>query len=157
MNYKLNNYSNNINFIDWGKSNALLLILFFLCVVVGINFPNFLTASNWSLILQSSVLAGIMAIGLSFVMISGGFDLSFAATMLFTGSVAARIMIGDNPNPYFAALAGPMVGLVIGLMNGSVVVLSGVSPLIGTIANSFIIRAIGVLYVMETWMEIHVD
>ena len=156
MNYKLNNYSNNINFIDWGKSNALLLILFFLCVVVGINFPNFLTASNWSLILQSSVLAGIMAIGLSFVMISGGFDLSFAATMLFTGSVAARIMIGDNPNPYFAALAGPMVGLVIGLMNGSVVVLSGVSPLIGTIANSFIIRAIGVLYVMETWMEIPV-
>ena len=103
MNSLINN--NSINFLDWGKSNALLLILLFLCVAVGINFPNFFTASNWSLILQSSVLAGIMAIGLSFVMISGGFDLSFAATLLFTGSVAARLMMGDNPNPYFAASA----------------------------------------------------
>ena len=155
MNSLTNN--NSMNFLDWGKSNALLLILLFLCIAVGVNFPNFFTASNWSLILQSSVLAGVMAIGLSFVMISGGFDLSFAATMLFTGSVAARLMMGDNPNPYFAAIAAPMVGAIIGIINGSIVVLSGVSPLIGTIANSFIIRAIGVLYVMETWMEIPVE
>ena len=145
---------NNLNILGWSKSNALLLILIFLCVLVGINFPIFMTTGNWTLILQSSVLAGVMAIGLSFVMISGGFDLSFAATMLFTGSVAARLMMGDNPNPYFAAMAAPMVGALIGIINGSIVVLSGISPLIGTIANSFIIRAIGVLYVMETWMEI---
>ena len=133
---------NNLNILDWSKSNALLLILIFLCLLVGINFPIFLTTGNWTLILQSSVLAGVMAIGLSFVMISGGFDLSFAATMLFTGSVAARLMMGDNPNPYFAAMAAPMVGALIGIINGSIVVLSGISPLIGTIANSFIIREI---------------
>ena len=139
---------------DWAQKNVLLLLFIVLCIALGIAFPNFFTANNWILILQSSVIVGVMAIGLSFVMISGGFDLSFAATMLFCGAVAARFMVGDSPNTPLALIVAPLVGGAIGLANGAIVVFSGISPLLGTIANSLIIRALGVLYVMETWMEI---
>ena len=139
---------------DWAQKNVLLVLFVVLCIALGIAFPTFLTANNWILILQSSVIVGVMAIGLSFVMISGGFDLSFAATMLFCGAVAARFMVGDAPSTPLALIVAPLVGGAIGLANGAVVVFSGISPLLGTIANSLIIRALGVLYVMETWMEI---
>ncbi|MEE9301489.1 MAG: ABC transporter permease [Alphaproteobacteria bacterium] len=142
---------------DWTSRNALLLLFLALCAVLAIAFPTFLTANNWILILQSSVMVGVMAIGLAFVMVGGGFDLSFAATMLVCGSVAARFMIGDSPSTPLALIVAPLVGGAIGLANGSIVVLGGISPLLGTIANAFIIRALGVLYVMETWMEIPVS
>ena len=139
---------------DWAQKNVLLVLFVVLCIALGIAFPTFFTANNWILILQSSVIVGVMAIGLCFVMISGGFDLSFAATMLFCGAVAARFMVGDAPSTPLALIVAPLVGGAIGLANGAIVVFSGISPLLGTIANSLIIRALGVLYVMETWMEI---
>ena len=142
---------------EWIGRNVLLLLFVTLCVVLGVAYFNFFTANNWILILQSSVIVGVMTIGLAFVMIGGGFDLSFAATMLFCGAVAARFMIGDEPSTPAALIVAPLVGAVIGLANGAVVVFGGISPLLGTIANSLIIRALGVLFVMETWMEIPVD
>lgn len=149
--------SNRSKLQEWAQKHILLLLFVALCVALGMAFPNFFTANNWILILQSSVIVGVMAIGLSFVMISGGFDLSFAATMLFCGAVAARFMIGDSPSTPLALIVTPLVGGAIGLANGAIVVFSGISPLLGTIANSLIIRALGVLFVMETWMEIPGD
>ena len=113
---------------EWIGRNVLLLLFITLCVVLGVAYSNFFTANNWILILQSSVIVGIMTIGLAFVMIGGGFDLSFAATMLFCGAVAARFMIGDESNTPAALIVAPLVGAVIGLANGAVIVFSGISP-----------------------------
>lgn len=138
----------------WAGRNALTLIFLALCILLSATLPTFLTLGNWTIILQSSAIIGVMGFGLSFVMISGSFDLSFAATMLLAGAVSARIIMLDDQATVLALLAGPLAGAVVGVLNGTVVVVTGISPLLATIATAMLIRAFAVLYVMQTWMEI---
>lgn len=141
---------------EWAGKNVLLVLFIVLCIALGGAVPAFLSAGNWLLILQSSVIVGVMTIGLAFVMIGGGFDLSFAATMLVCGAISARFMVGETSDTALAIVVAPLMGGVIGFANGAIVVYGGLSPLLATIANGLVIRALGVLYVMETWMEIPV-
>ena len=113
MNYKLNNYSNNINFIDWGKSNALLLILFFLCVVVGINFPNL-----YELILI--ILAALLG-ATAFIFISYGYSIAkghFARTgVMGFIQLPASIVLGFfifNESLKFNAYFGSLLIIIAG-------------------------------------------
>ena len=138
----------------WAGANALTVIFLVLCVGLALAFPAFATKSNALLILQSSAIIGVMAVGLAFVMIGGGFDLSFAATMFLAGAVAARLVVVDDSVAVLALFVAPLVGAGVGALNGSLVVLTGISPLLATIATALLIRAFAVLYVMQTWMEI---
>ena len=140
--------------LDRVGRHALTVIFVVVCLGLALAFPSFATPANWVLILQSSAIIGVLAIGLAFVMISGGFDLSFAATMLLAGAVAAQILMYDHDAALLALLAAPAVGAVIGLMNGTLIVLTGISPLLATIATALLIRAFAVLFVMQTWMEV---
>jgi len=136
------------------RQQPLLVILILLCLLLSAVFPTFATVNNWILILQSAAIVGIMGLGLAFVMIAGSFDLSFAATMLLSGAVSARVIMALPEASFLALLAGPAVGAVTGFLNGAIVVGTGISPLLATIANGLLIRAFAVLYVLVTWMEV---
>src|SRR3990172_10064100 len=56
----------------WAAGNVLTVIFLLLCIGLALAFPNFATAKNAVLILQSSAIIGVMALGLAFVMIGGG-------------------------------------------------------------------------------------
>ena len=96
---------------DWAQKNVLLVLFVVLCIALGIAFPTFFTANNWILILQSSVIVGVMAIG---ALVRHDqrrpSTLSFAATMLFCGAVAARFMVGDAPSTPLALIVAPPGG-----------------------------------------------
>ncbi|MDB6179614.1 ABC transporter permease [Paracoccus sp. Z330] len=101
--------------------------------------PAFLTFSNLESILVQSSVTAIMAIGMAFVIMSGGIDISVGAILFFTSALFAQLMMDTGSYPLaFAAALACSTGL--GLLNGILVVRFGISPLITTLATYSIYR-----------------
>lgn len=94
-------------------------ILILLCVVLALNAPNFLTAQNLLTILRSISMQGIIAFGMTLVIIVGEIDLSVGATVSFTGCFIAWLTQRGIPIPLGIPLTlglGYVQGVFIGLM-----------------------------------------
>ena len=115
------------------------LVLIVAALGIGAS-PNFLTLSTLLSVLDSSMLLGIVAVGVAFVTYSGNYaDLSVPTTMAFSGVVAVEVLqfgIG------VALMAGLLTGLVIGVVNGVVVGKWRANPIIWTLAMSFVVKGL---------------
>ena len=106
------------------------IILILLIVASSIMSPVFLTLSNWMTILGGrSAMKGIIAFGMTFVIICGEIDLSIGSTVGISGIICAEIMISmtnAGASSVVAGIAGIvaalLVGVVIGLINGLLMV-----------------------------------
>lgn len=123
----------------YGFMFALLLPAIFL-LATNETFRNPLNLSN---ILAQSSMVGVAAVGMTVVMILGGFDLSIGAIAAVTGLVAVLIF-GDG-QPLFMALgivACIGTGVLIGTINGTLISRIGINPLIATLAMMSLVRGI---------------
>lgn len=97
--------------------------------------PNFLTVYNVMSILRQVSINAILAVGMTFVIISGGIDLSVSAIVSLSGTVAAISMANWN----FGTLGGIIVGLAcgaaVGLINGICIAKLDVPPIIATLGT----------------------
>jgi ribose transport system permease protein len=130
---------------------GLLAILVLLVVILSIASPYFLTAVNLLNIGRGIAIVGLLAVGMTIVIISGGFDLSVGSTMAASGMVAGWLATQGVPLP-IAFAAALFVGLVIGLANGAIISYGRVNPLIATLATLAIVRGCG--YVISGGREI---
>lgn len=121
---------------------ALLFVLILICAVFTIATDNFLTFSNLRDVVRSNSISGLLAVGVTYVMLSGGIDLSLEAVACLAGIVSGML----SYDPAVAVLAGLAVGLFFGTMNGFFVVKSGVQPFILTLGASVMIRGIVMIY-----------
>ena len=111
-------------------------------VVFSIWVPEtFPTADTAKQILNSNAITGLAALAITIPLAARVFDLSFAFVMTLTGVVVAKLVIGDTPL-VLAVLLGLGVGLAIGLINASVVVLAKIDSFIGTLATGSLIQAL---------------
>ncbi|MCI9114161.1 MAG: ABC transporter permease [Oscillibacter sp.] len=94
--------------------------------------------SNITDVVRTNTINGLLAVGLTYVILSGGIDLSVEATVCLAGLVAGYL----SPMPVVAVLAGVMVGVAIGLFNGLMLEKSGVQPFIFTLAMSRLLRGV---------------
>lgn len=122
------------------SSNGSILIVLLLFLFCGIRFgTDFLNATNLLNIVKQMSITGIAAIGINFVIISGGRDLSCGSIAAVSAIIAAFLTpYGILP----ALLGGLAVGLVFGLFNGFIITYMGVTPLIGTLGTQWAIRSI---------------
>ena len=100
------------------KKNMPFLILVFLVILFSFVAPNFMTFGNLRTLIRQISFAGISAVGLMFVMISGGIDLSIGSQIVFS-NVLLAIMMADWKLP--PAVAIPLILLVgtgLGAING---------------------------------------
>jgi len=108
---------------------APVLFLIVLAVVFSIQEPNFATERNFWFLLRQNFIYGILAVGMTFVILTGGIDLSVGSVVAFAGLVAAAVAKGDNwrdvGNPdsggvavLWGAMAGIGVGVLAGLIHG---------------------------------------
>ena len=114
----------------------VLLVVVLLAVFFTIMKPNFATWSNISSLLLASVVTGVQAIGLSFVIATGGIDLTPGLGMAAT-SVFAAILIADSGLglPIWVGILGALAaGALLGLINGSLVAYVKMQPMIATLA-----------------------
>ena len=117
---------------------AILLLLF---TGAQLYFGNFVTPSNLSALLLDNAYLLILAIGMTFVIVSGGIDLSVGSVMAFTGILCAKLLSEGLP----AIVVIPVTilgGALIGLLLGVLVQYFDVQPFIATLAGLFLARGL---------------
>lgn len=125
------------------RSYGIVLTLALLVVVVTIASPGFLAFTNLMNIASQWAPAGIMAAGMTFVIITGGFDLSVGATYSLTAVVAAAL--GTSQPAIVAFAVAVLVGLLVGAINGALITLADVNAFIATLGTSFAISGIALV------------
>lgn len=125
---------------------ALLVTL-----VVGIvAVPNFATTANADAVLRQGAVLGVVALGQTFVVLTGGIDLSVGMLMGLVTVLANGIMAGDPGLIPLVVLVALVCGLVTGLANGLGITLARVDPLIVTLAMLSVLQGAIFLYTDRT-------
>jgi ribose transport system permease protein len=127
------------------RKYAVMFVVVGLMVLFTIASPYFLTARNLLNIVTQNTYFIIVAIGLSFVMIGGGIDLSVGYQMSLVGVVTAMLMVAFKQPPWLAVTAGLVLGTLLGLLNGLIVTSIRIFPLIATLATAAIFQGISYL------------
>lgn len=127
---------------------SILILLVALCVFASFKSSTFFTWTNLvDNILTNAAALGIVALGMTFIMIGGGFDLSVASTIVVCSVVLVMSM--DWLSPHGAAVAIPvallltvLVGVILGAINGTLIAYIGVNPFVVTLCTMLIFRGI---------------
>ncbi|MFA7567103.1 MAG: ribose ABC transporter permease, partial [Alkalispirochaeta sp.] len=119
---------------------STFLILLFLVIFFSLVSSRFLTASNILNILDQSALLGVVAIGVTYTIISGGIDLSVGSLVAFVGAVSAGVIVRSGVSVPAGILLGLLVGTGMGFMNGLFVVYGRLQPFVATLAMMAIAR-----------------
>jgi ribose transport system permease protein len=130
-----------INFSSLSKYSVFLVLLV-LMGVFWIASPYFMTVRNLLNIINQNTYFVIVAIGLSFVMIGGGIDLSVGYQMSLVGVVTAMMMVLWHLPVWLSVSLGLLLGLVLGTVNGIIVSRIKIFPLIVTLATSVVFQGI---------------
>lgn len=145
-----------------GAQNWLLLLLrlrtFVALIIVFAYFatyaPNFMSAANMIIVTKHVALNAFLAIGMTFVIITGGIDLSVGSTVGLSAMVAGWLVLyGIDPglgwsiqfNTLEISLLTCLVGIGIGLINGLLITRAGVAPFIATLGTLYIARGAALL------------
>ena len=105
-----------------------MFVLLVLMALFSFTSPYFLTVRNLTNIITQNTYFIIVAIGLSFVMIGGGIDLSVGYQMSLVGVVTAMLMVVYHLPVWLAVLLGLLLGTALGLINGLIVTSIGSFP-----------------------------
>lgn len=122
-----------------------LIGLLLICIVITLISPRFLTVSNILNVLTQVSVNAILAIGMSFVILTGGIDLSVGSVLAITGAVVANFAkSGGNILP--GIIVAIIIGAVIGLFNGLLVSKGKIQAFIVTLAGMTIFRGVTYVY-----------
>jgi ribose transport system permease protein len=124
---------------DYGVPLAALLLVF----LVAIGNPAFLAPANINNMLSQWSPAGIMAIGMTLVILAGGFDLSISSGFTFCAVIAA--IIGQQTSPIFALLGSVAAGTIIGMVNATLVSAFKINPFVTTVGTGFVINGLSLV------------
>jgi ribose transport system permease protein len=128
------------------RKYAPLMILIGLVILFSIISPNFLTTRNIIILIRQVSFAAISAVGVSFVMISGGIDLSIGSQIVMTNIVLAIMMVYWNLPMRVAIPLTLLLGTTLGLINGLLSVTLNVHSLIITLGTASIYKGLGYIF-----------
>jgi ribose transport system permease protein len=107
--------------------------------------PHFLTISNLLNVAEQATIIAIIAVGMTFVIITGGIDLAVGSVLAFSGVVMASSLHSGLPLPV-ALLVGLGVGLVCGLANGLLITIGRLPPFIATLGMMSVARGAALMF-----------
>lgn len=129
------------SFINGIKQTPIVIAVVGLMVIMALFIPRFATTNNMFTVLSQMSYLGIATIGLSFVLVGGGNDLSIGSIMTITGVVVAMLMASGIP-VWIAVCAALLVGALIGLLNGFFVAELGVNAFMMTLITQMLFEGI---------------
>ena len=127
---------------------ALLLLL----ILIGLMVPGFFSVRNFVNVMWAAAPLGCMVLGLFFVLLIGGLDLSLESTFALAPTIAIVWIISWMPGliwPGFAIVIVPLIGILVGLVNGLFSVRLGVNAFLVTLATLLIMRGIVIFLIPE--------
>ncbi|ANT53660.1 MULTISPECIES: ABC transporter permease [Mesorhizobium] len=135
---------------------TLLALLVLLWVILSVATQSFASGNNISNLLRQGSMIAILAVGQTFVIITGGIDLSVGAVVGFATVIAAMLINAGVP-VFLAILITLLVGVAIGLFHGFGIVKMGLPPFIITLATLTSLRGIGLLMTNGNSISINND
>ncbi len=117
----------------WRGRLGLVLALLITATVLAVMRPHFLSSANLVNVVRQISINGMLAVGVTFVLLSGGVDLSLGSVVALAGVIAAHFA-HPGGYPLVVPLAvGVLAGAACGAVNGGVVTLGLVAPFIATL------------------------
>ncbi len=146
QNEKKKNYLIDNGIVGFVRRNMGILIgLAVLFLFLSIFTNSFLTAKNMLQVLRQICINALLAFGMTFVLIIGGIDLTVGSVVAISGVSIVMLLNMGIPLPA-AFLLALLIGSLVGLLNGSIIALTGMPPFIVTLSLQGAIR--GVAYVI---------
>ena len=120
------------------KNKPLIGLILFSAIVAMIN-PRFLSVANILNVFRQSSINAVIAIGMTFVILTGGIDLSVGSILAFCGAVSAA-MLSSGINPVLSLLVALVLGLFFGIVNGVLVSVMKLQAFIVTLVTMTFLR-----------------
>ncbi len=130
-----------INPQQWG----VLLVLIGLVIIIGISSPVFLSARNIRNVLQQVSTLGVLSMGMTVLMISGGIDLSVGSAMSVVAVIVGKMLKDWGFSADISILVGLALGFGIGYMNGVLVSRTRVHPFILTLGTMTALQGVAIV------------
>lgn len=129
-----------------GKELGALTGLILLCIIMSFSSPYFLSLTNLMNILRQSSLIGIVAAGMTFIIITGGIDLSVGSVLSLSSCLTAGMIVNYAWNIWAAIILGLLIGAVFGLINGLLITQIPLPPFIATLGIMGVARGLAFVY-----------
>lgn len=130
-------------------------VLIFLCVFFSVMAPNFLTYGNIPILAKHIAVNAILAMGLVFVLLTGGIDLSIGSVVGLAGMIAGGLIYEGMPLRFLGVtlylnvpaiiVVSILLGMIIGFVNGWIITKFSVAPFIATLGMMYIARGFALL------------
>ena len=130
---------------------ALIIVTAYFCIMA----PNFISLGNLVIISKHVALTAFLAIGMTYVIVTGGIDLSVGSTVGLVGMISGLLITKGIPIPFMDATAYPnafevigfglLTGIFVGLINGLLITKFSVAPFIATLGTMYIARGAALL------------
>jgi len=129
----------------FSRELGILFALLLTVVVFGVLDPFYLTSQNLMNIVDQTTVNGLLALGITFVIITGGIDLSVGSNMAVGIVIVGTLLVAGVP-PILCILIGIVLGFILGLFNGFVVAKMRLLPFIATLGTMSIYRGIAFVF-----------
>jgi ribose/xylose/arabinose/galactoside ABC-type transport system permease subunit len=123
-------------------SYGFLIAIVVMVAIFSLYSPNFFSLKNALFILHAAAPSMILATGVAFVLMTGKIDISIGSTAYLSAAIGVMLMRGLHVNPILAMLIVLPIGAFLGAINGFVVVVLKVNPLIATLGSYFTFRGL---------------
>lgn len=124
-------------------NNVTFIIFVALFIFFGILSPRFLTLKSLEIIVVNATFIGVIAVGMTFVLLTGGIDLSVGSTMYFSAAVLGWLINDRGVSIWLGMLLCLLVGLAMGTLNALMVTRIGLAPFIATLITMIMARGAG--------------
>ncbi len=128
------------------KNNGVLIVFLFICLGLSFLSPYFFTANNVLNIFRQTSIYGVIAVGMTFVILTGGIDLSVGSVLALSGMICAGLMKNNGMSPFLSAVIAILVGGGIGLLNGLLITFGKIAPFVVTLGMITIARGLTLIY-----------
>lgn len=142
-----------INQINIYRSVLILLVI---CIFATILSPSFLSVTNLFNVFKQITVAGVVGCGMTFVILTGGIDLSVGSILGLSGVLAAGVLESTG-NPAFAIALALAVGVLCGAINGFFVSFCEIPPFISTLGMMTLLRGCVLVYTKGSPISIKSD
>lgn len=142
-----------INQINVYRSVMILLII---CIVATILSPDFLSITNLFNVVKQITVAGIVGCGMTFVILTGGIDLSVGSILGLSGVMAAGVL-ASTESMTLAVLTALGIGILCGAVNGLWVAQCEIPPFISTLGMMTLLRGCVLVYTKGSPIPVKVD
>lgn len=127
------------------KKSGALIGLVVLFVVISCLNSSFIEPGNLKNLLRQVSINALISFGMTFVILTGGIDLSVGSILALSSALMGSMIIGGL-NPVLAIIAACVIGTALGAVNGLIVTVGKVAPFIATLATMTVFRGLTLVY-----------